>query len=202
LPQPRKEPPSGFGYPLGGVSSIHPRETLSAPHALGLHPSKFSSKALAERRFLAFHFRSYAFSRNLIGLEPALQRTDPKASAVPLNAPERISFGRGRYSLGYVDLLGILSSGSTRKASTPRMPLTGLGAPDLAARSSVPLRGSRTPAKRHLPLARAPAYLAFPTVHPPLLFDHRRPADYFFLLRAPPSYEGRAVSLCGGSTFS
>jgi hypothetical protein len=51
MPELRKEPPSGFGYPLGGVSSAQPREPFSAPHALGLDPSKFFSKAPVESRF-------------------------------------------------------------------------------------------------------------------------------------------------------
>jgi hypothetical protein len=52
MPELRKEPPSGFGYPLGGVSSAQPRKPFSAPHALGLDPSKFFSKAPVESRFL------------------------------------------------------------------------------------------------------------------------------------------------------
>jgi hypothetical protein len=202
LPQPRKKPPSGFGYPRGGVSSTHPREPLSAPHALGLRPSKFFSAIRDEKRFLASPFRPYAFFQNLIGLEPALQRTNPRTSAVPLTAPERVSFGRGLYSLGHSDLLGFLSSDSTYEASTSYVSLSGSGTAVLTERGTTPLKDSRTPEERRSPLARVPAYLAFLTGRLSHLFNHRRPADYFFLSRTPASYEEGVTSLSGLPAFS
>jgi hypothetical protein len=46
-----KVPPSGFGYPLDGVSTFQPWEYFSTPNALGLRPSELCSFAMIDVLF-------------------------------------------------------------------------------------------------------------------------------------------------------
>jgi hypothetical protein len=84
-----KVPPSGFGYPLGGVSAFHPRKPLSAPHALGLCPSGLFSHSVAHNRFPGC-VPLLRFPARLSGLATALQRFSLTKRAVR-SAP-RLSF--------------------------------------------------------------------------------------------------------------
>lgn len=67
---------------------------LSAPNALGLHPSEPYSFRVIEEEF-PLPFPLWRFPKKPFGLISALQRLDPTRKAVPLNASQRISLGRG-----------------------------------------------------------------------------------------------------------
>jgi len=86
MPHRLKVPPSGFGYPLGGVSPSVLGNTVSVPHAHGLRPSGLCSDHVAGQGFPQDH-SLLRFSTKPHGLASTLQRftlTGPAAlSALP-----------------------------------------------------------------------------------------------------------------------
>jgi hypothetical protein len=94
LPCSSEVPPSGFGYPLGGVSSLHPRKHLSASHAHGFCPSGPRSGPVALLRFPG-EAPLLRFPAKHFSLAPALQRlklTQPAVSSCSL-IPVRMRVG-------------------------------------------------------------------------------------------------------------
>jgi hypothetical protein len=151
LPCLRKVPPSGFGYPLDGVSSIHPGKPLSAPNAPGLRPSKPCSSPGVESRLSPDSLRSGALSANLKGLRPALQRLDPPKEAVLLCAPRRFSSGRRLLlSWAFQPLRLSLKPVDRKSVSLLRFPSRPFSTHSPSEAASRDLRGSSRPA-RHFP---------------------------------------------------
>jgi hypothetical protein len=76
LPPFSEVPPSGFGYPLDGVSPENPRGPLSAPNAPGVPPPEPSSSPVVESGFpqtpslLPLRKKPTSFSRRLQGFPP------------------------------------------------------------------------------------------------------------------------------------
>lgn len=85
LPYLSEVPPSGFGYPLGGVSSTHSRKPFSAPYAPGLRPTKFFSEHLVECRFPNIFSVHALFSKT----SSALNRRSNVSSQVLSRTPLR-----------------------------------------------------------------------------------------------------------------
>jgi hypothetical protein len=108
LPSLSKVPSSGFGYPLDGVSLLAHGSTLSASHALGLHPPELCSALVAHSRFL----KSDPLLRFLAkpsGLTPTLQRF-PLTRPAALPAPNAYYDARWSHcSPGFWHLPGYLS---------------------------------------------------------------------------------------------
>jgi hypothetical protein len=96
LPSFSEVPHTGFGYPLCGVSTSHPRKHLSAPNTHGLRPSKLFSSPAIDQLFRT-DLSAPAFSyKTLSGLVSTLQRLAPAEEAVLLIATRRVNSGRSR----------------------------------------------------------------------------------------------------------
>ena len=91
LPRCLKVPPSGFGYPLDGVSLSILGSNFSTPHAHGLRSSGLCSALVANLGF-PHDLSLVRFSTKPHGLIPTLQRFQPTRSA----APFALSFFFGR----------------------------------------------------------------------------------------------------------
>jgi len=131
LPRLSEVPSSGFGYPLDGVSPVHPRKPLSAPNAPGLHPSELCSFPGIESRSpeilsaLALPFQPCRLKSG------ASAACSPRKSRIPL-APN----GLGR--VGTLALLGLLTS---QALSTTL--------PEKKSLSSLPTLASFLPVRSH-----------------------------------------------------
>ena len=82
LPRHLKVPPSGFGYPLDGVSPLVLGSDLSTPHAPGLYSSGLCSSFVAGSKFPCI-LPLVRFLTKPFGLVPTLQRLQPTRPAVP-----------------------------------------------------------------------------------------------------------------------
>jgi len=104
-PHASKVPPSGFGYPLGGVSRFDPWKPLSASNARGLRPSKpFSFPAI--RRFFRIAASVPALSsktfRPWTGASTGCSRGESRS----LVSPGGLDRGRDDALLGFQALSG------------------------------------------------------------------------------------------------
>jgi hypothetical protein len=122
LPCLPKVPPSGFAYPLDGVSSSHPWKPLSAPNALGLSPSELSSSSVPEKKSPSLLPPS-RFPTNPSGLVPAPRRFLHTEKAVPLSPPDLYSGSEAPALLGFRPLRLSLHLTSTKRFSLPVRPL-------------------------------------------------------------------------------
>jgi hypothetical protein len=78
-------PPSGFGYPLGGVSKTDPRRSFSTTNAHGLRPSELFSISEIDEFFRTYRPPS-RFSTKPSSFVPAPRRLYPSETAGPLRA--------------------------------------------------------------------------------------------------------------------
>jgi hypothetical protein len=78
-------PPSGFGYPLGGVSLTDPQQFISTANAHGLSPSEHYSFSEIDG-FFRTHPPPSRFPTRPLSLVPAPRRLDPSEKARPLDA--------------------------------------------------------------------------------------------------------------------
>jgi len=100
-------PPSGFGYPPGGVSNPDPWEPFSAPDAHGLHPSELSSSPVIGKKVSLPLFRPGSFPPNLPGLAAELWAASPhRRSRAPSCFPGSLPRGGAACSPGRSDLSG------------------------------------------------------------------------------------------------
>ena len=115
LPYSPEVPPSGFGYPLGGVSSLQPRMFFSTPNALGFRPSELCS-------FLVIK----VFFRKLLSAPALCCKTFQPCTGAPAvyshkksraSCPQRFSPGRDRCSPGPSGLSGSPYSAPMGRAS-------------------------------------------------------------------------------------
>jgi apolipoprotein N-acyltransferase len=96
LPCLRKAPPTGFGYPLGGLCFSILGGLFQPPTLMGFTLQSFFLFFSGRACVSADPFRSCAFLHNLLGHAPALQRLAPTKKAEPLVALRGISSDRGR----------------------------------------------------------------------------------------------------------
>jgi hypothetical protein len=197
LPCLPKVPPSGFGYPLGGLTA--PRflgSLFQLPTLMG-----FPLRSFAPLRWsvagLPASFRPCAFLQNLPGLGPALRRLDPTQKPCSFLLPRGLTSGRNlllpwalgplRLSLRFsqaesFSLPTFPSRSSILKTSRPQGP----GTPGVFLQSGLALSPRR---------GRRPVWPFPPTACPTSLKDEPA-ADYFFLSKASvPSREPTAFSL-------
>jgi hypothetical protein len=96
LPCFQEDPPSGFGYPLGGLRFSTLESLFQPPTLMGFTLQSFNLPFSGRSGVSLTPFRSCAFLHNLISHAPALQRLDPTKKAEPFVATRRISPGQGR----------------------------------------------------------------------------------------------------------
>jgi len=104
-PASKEDPLSGLATRSMSIQLLDPWKPLSAPHALGLHPSKLCSSQMIGNKSPCFLSVPALFSKTSSALERRLNGLSPIWEAVPLCATGRIRTGRGPCSLG---LLGPL----------------------------------------------------------------------------------------------
>jgi hypothetical protein len=96
LPSPQEAPPSGFGYPHGGLRFSILGSLFQLPTLMGFALQSFRLLFSGRNKVSSVPLRSCAFLHNLIGHAPALQRIHPTKKAEPLVATRGINPGRDR----------------------------------------------------------------------------------------------------------
>jgi len=182
--RPRKSHPQGLAT-LSGASALEPLGASLSPRHSWAPPFKALLLHSDRKNLSAPPLRPCAFSRNLLGLGPALRRLDPTMEAVPLFATGWIRSGRGPCSPGPTGLSGSPSVFRIQRASLPPD-----GLPDVG--SSHPSRdgiaSSSRPCQKNGPAfsltGRRPVW---PFRRPALASSSNEwpPADYFFLSKHP-----------------
>jgi len=99
-------PSSGFGYPLDGVRFVHPWKPLSAPHALGLRPSKLFSNPGIENKFPCFPSALALFPKPCSASDRRLSGFLPPDQPCLSLPPEGLVRAETSCSLGLSDLSG------------------------------------------------------------------------------------------------
>jgi hypothetical protein len=161
LPRLPKAPPSGFGYPLGGVSNRCPRESVSTPHALGLCSSGLLSGPATQTRF-PMPVPPLRFPAKPFDLAVALRRLSFAGPAEPsaLGRSFKPEWGHGPPEL--LHLSGLPSLDSWKSTCLFRSPHALASSAsyetEKPAPQGVPSHEAALPLFR-----RAPTHLVFPT---------------------------------------
>lgn len=110
-------PPTGFGYPPGGVSHSNPWELISSPNALGVHLSELFPLRWSRNSFLSL-IRPCTSHVDRPSLRVVLRRFHPTVRAVSLTAHSGRLIRNGTFPLPRVSRLsGSPSEGPMEKAS-------------------------------------------------------------------------------------
>jgi hypothetical protein len=116
LPSHPEVPPTGFGYPLGGVSHPNPWKPISSPNALGVHLPELLPLRWSENSFPS-SIRPCTFRTDRPGLRAVLRRFHPTVRAVSLTAHSGRLIRNGTFPLFRVSRLsGSPSQGPMEKA--------------------------------------------------------------------------------------
>jgi hypothetical protein len=192
LPGLPEVPPSGFGYPLGGVSCPNPWKPLSASHALGLRPSELSSSPVIRRK-VSLH----PFPPRLFPVKPsrpgggAIGGFIPPEKPCPLLLPWVFTPGRGLMLSWALGPFGLSRPKNPRRGLSPRSsPLPFFLPNDLTAAQERNPRGFRLFRPGiSLRRGRRPVW-PFPPTALRYLFGPPPVAGYFFTSDTrPPSRE-------------
>jgi hypothetical protein len=125
LPSHPEVPPTGFGYPLGGVSYSNPWKPISSSNALGVHLSELLPLRWSRNGFPSL-IRPCTFHIDRSGLHAVLRRFYPTVKAVSLTAHSERLIRNGTFPLSrFSRLSGSPSQGPMEKASPfPHSPHT------------------------------------------------------------------------------
>jgi len=117
LPCHPEVPPTGFGYPLGGVSRFNPWELISSPNAPGVHLPELHPLRWSENSF-PFSVRPCTFRIDRPSLYVVLRRLYPTVRAVSLTAHSEWLIRNGTFPLSrFCRLSGSPSERTMKKAS-------------------------------------------------------------------------------------
>lgn len=147
-------------------------------------------------------FRSCAFFQNLISLESALQRFNPKISAVPLCASRRISSGQGLYFLGLLTFKAFPLLARLNGHFPHSVPLVRLDVRNLTTSNKHPFQGFANSRSSAFPFCKGAGLLGLFDRQHSSLFNARVPRTIFSSPSAQPFYKGRTACLCGPRTVS
>jgi hypothetical protein len=194
-------PPSGFGYPLGGVSPSNPWEPLSAPDTPGLRPTKPCSSTVIEKAFPPF--------LSALALSPETSSASGRRSdgLIPPWKPYPFSLPDGLDPAGALALLGFRASQALPPPIGPNERLSHRAAFSMLALLAPRGAGSPHPQGvasrwpgvfRH----RMPACLAFGPLNPRSLFKPIDPRGLFFPLEGSRPLTKPELLLLAGAADS
>jgi len=194
-------PPSGFGYPLGGVSPSNPWEPLSAPDTPGLHPTERCSSTAIEKAFPP--------SLSALALSPETSSASGRRSdgLVPPWKPYPFSLPDGLDPAGALALLGFRASQALSPLTGPEKHLSPRAT--FAALALLAPRGAGSPRPQGVASKRPgifrhrmPACLAFGPFHPRSLFEPIDPRGLFFPLEGSRHLTMPELPLLAGAAGS
>jgi len=142
-------PSSGFGYPLGGVSSHIPGSLFQLPTLLGFALQSFAPVKCRKDSFKSL-LSFWRFPGKPLGFPLALQRFPPLHQPCSSLLPEGLVQVGTVALLSFLNLSGFLSQKHNEKAfsSLSRFPFWPLSPSDFTIRSSGPLRSCHFWARR------------------------------------------------------